>query len=69
MKFLMRLALNKHIHPLPATPGITPGAVPHPSSHKTSQIHSQIPFSLFLAEAGSSCTGISRITANLCWCN
>lgn len=52
MKLLMRLALNKHIPPLPATPGITLGAVPLPPSHKTSQIHSQIPFSLFLAEAG-----------------
>lgn len=28
MKLLMRLALNKHIHPLPATPGITPGLSP-----------------------------------------
>lgn len=51
MKLLMGLAL-KHIHPLPATPGITLGAVPHLPSRKTSQIHSQIPFSLFLAEAG-----------------
>lgn len=52
MKLLMGLALNKHTHPLRATPGITLGAVPHPPSHKTSQIRSQIPFSLFLAEAG-----------------
>lgn len=32
VKLLMGLALNRHIHPLPATPGITPGAPPSPAS-------------------------------------
>lgn len=69
MKLLMGLDLNRHIHPLPATPRITVGALPRLCSYKTSQIHGQILFSLFLAKVGSSCTGISKIAANLCWCN